>query len=139
MELGRSQQTSGNEIVTRRSISKKERMELFNDRKGICHICGDKIYAGQDWEVEHIIPVALGGDDRGKNLDLAHIQCHRSKTKADVGRIAKAKRQAARHLGKKLSRNPLPCGRGSRMKKKLSGEVVLRGEKTRTSAADSLD
>jgi len=138
MELGRGKQTSRDETVTRRSISKKERMELFNDRKGICHICGNKIYAGQDWEVEHIIPMALGGDDRGKNLDLAHIECHRGKTKTDVGRIAKAKRQAARHVGKKISRNPLPCGKGSKMKKKLSGEVVLRGEKTRTSPSDGM-
>lgn len=124
--------------MTRRSISKKERMELFNDRKGICHICGNKIYAGQDWEVEHIIPMALGGDDRGKNLDLAHIECHRGKTKSDFTRIAKAKRQAARHIGKKISRNPLPCGKGSKMKKKLSGEVVLRGEKTRTPSSDGM-
>jgi hypothetical protein len=82
--------------------------------------------------------MALGGDDRGKNLDLAHIECHRGKTKTDVGRIAKAKRQAARHVGKKVSRNPLPCGKGSKMKKKLSGEVVLRGEKTRTPSTDGL-
>ena len=97
----------------RRSISKKERAEIFNARNGKCHICGQKIHPDQKWDIEHIIPLALGGADSGENLDLAHQSCHRDKTKADVGRLAKAKRQAAYHNGKKLSKTPLPCGKSS--------------------------
>jgi 5-methylcytosine-specific restriction protein A len=112
----------------RRSISKKERAEIFNVRAGKCHICGQKIHPDQKWDIEHIIPLALGGADSGENLDLAHQSCHRDKTKADVGRLAKARRQAAYHNGKKLSKTPLPCGKSSKWKRKLDGSLVRRDE-----------
>ena len=119
----------------RRSISKKERAEIFNARNGKCHICGQKIHPQEKWDIEHIIPLALGGEDGGDNLDLAHQSCHRDKTKTDVGRLAKAKRQAAYHNGKKLSKTPLPCGKSSKWKRKLNGSLVLRDEgKTRGSS-----
>ena len=112
----------------RRSISKKERAEIFNARNGKCHICDQKIHPQEKWDIEHIIPLALGGADSGDNLDLAHQSCHRDKTKADVGRLAKAKRQARYHSGKKLSKSPLPCGKSSKWKRKLDGSLVLRDE-----------
>ena len=112
----------------RRSISKKERAEIFNAKNGKCHICGQKIHPQEKWDIEHIIPLALGGADSGDNLDLAHQSCHRDKTKADVGRLAKAKRQAAYHSGKKLSKTPLPCGKSSKWKRKLDGSLVRRDE-----------
>lgn len=118
----------------RRLISKKERAEIFNARNGKCHICGQKIHPQEKWDIEHIIPLALGGADSGDNLDLAHQSCHRDKTKADVGRLAKAKRQAAYHNHTKLSKKPLPCGKSSNWKRKLDGSLVLRDEgKTRGS------
>lgn len=112
----------------RRSISKKERVEIFNERNGKCHICGQKIHPQEKWDIEHIIPLALGGADSGDNLDLAHQSCHKDKTKADVGRLAKAKRQARYHAGKKLSKSPLPCGKSSKWKRKLDGSLVKRDE-----------
>ena len=131
----RSKQTSGDASL-RRSISKKERAEIFNERNGKCHICGQKIHPQEKWDIEHIIPLSLGGADSGENLDLAHQSCHRDKTKADVGRLAKAKRQAAYHNHTKLSKTPLPCGKTSKFKRKLDGSLVLRDEaKTRGKSA----
>lgn len=112
----------------RRHISAKERMEIFTRCGGICHICGEKIDGTYDaWDVEHVIPIAMGGEDSGDNLAPAHDKCHRAKTRQDMGHIAKAKRMQQRASGiRRQSRSPLPGGRQSRWKKKLSGEVVER-------------
>jgi 5-methylcytosine-specific restriction protein A len=112
--------------MTRKSISTKKRVALFQKHGGICHICGGKINVGEAWEVEHIIPFALGGADDETNWSPAHIKCHRGKTTEDVARISKSKRQEARHLGAKKSKSPLPFGRQSGWKRKMDGSVVKR-------------
>jgi 5-methylcytosine-specific restriction endonuclease McrA len=62
-----------------------ERLEaIFEKTDGRCHICGTKLAFcryGQDrgWEIEHSIPVSLGGTDRLSNLYAAHIACNREK------------------------------------------------------------
>lgn len=86
----------------RRRISAKECAEIFTRAEGRCHICGLKIDAGRErWEVEHVIPLQMGGDEeRGStNLQPAHVACHRDKTRQDVGHIAKSKRQRQRDSG----------------------------------------
>ena len=110
----------------RRSISTRERVALFQAADGICHICSGKITVGEAWEVEHIIPLALGGDDHGANLQPAHVKCHRTKSAQDATNTARAKRREAKQLGAKVSRTPLPCGRNSKFKKTMSGKVILR-------------
>jgi hypothetical protein len=49
-----------------------------------------------------------------------------AKRQDDVGNIAKAKRRYARDIGAKTSRNPMPGGRASKWKRKLSGQWVRR-------------
>jgi len=51
------------------------------------------------WDIEHRVPVAMGGDNEPDNLELAHRKCHTSKTKTDVGNIAQSKRREAKHKG----------------------------------------
>lgn len=46
------------------------------------------------WEVDHLIPVALGGTDDPENLRAKCRACHRTKTADDVSAIAKCKRRA---------------------------------------------
>ena len=78
-------------------------------------------------EWDHIIPLGMRGEDAIDNLQPLCTACHKRKTKTDKGRIAKAKRMDQREAGiKRQSRNPLPCGRGSKLKKKIGGEVVER-------------
>ena len=114
--------------MTRRSLSTRERVRLFTLHGGACHICGGKIDGTREaWEVEHILPVALGGDESDDNRKPAHVKCHKGKTAEDIGRIRKADRQQARHIGAKArTRNPLPGSRCTRWKKKLDGTVVPR-------------
>lgn len=115
-------------MTTRRHISTAERGRIFMARGGVCHLCGGKIQATEAWDVSHDIPLAMGGDDDGDNLMVAHRKCHRSHTSAtDIPQIAKAKRRHARHIGAKApSRNPLPGGKNSRWKIKMDGSVVER-------------
>jgi 5-methylcytosine-specific restriction endonuclease McrA len=113
-------------VVIRKNISTKTRTSLFMKRGGICHLCNGKVGVGEAWELEHGIPLAMGGDDDEGNWFVAHVKCHAAKTKDDVANIAKAKRREARHIGSLVSRNPLPGGRRSKFKRKMDGTVVLR-------------
>jgi 5-methylcytosine-specific restriction endonuclease McrA len=83
--------------MTRRRLSPKARAQIFTDAKGLCHICGGKIF--KTWEVEHVIPLALGGADEPSNMKPAHPVCHKAKTKIDVASTAKAKRLERRQMG----------------------------------------
>ena len=98
--------------MTRRPISSKRRLELFTAQSGVCNICRAKIQVGQAWDVDHEIPLAMGGDDGGDNLKVVHAKCHRgtgSKTADDdMPRIAKTKRMQAKFTGAwPRSRTPL--------------------------------
>ena len=113
-------------MAKRKTISAKARVALFQKHDGTCHLCGGKIHAGEAWECEHVIPFAMGGADTEDNWRPAHTKCHKAKTVKDVADIAKAKRREARHIGAKVSKTPMPFGKGSKWKRKMDGSVVLR-------------
>lgn len=92
--------------MSRRALSTKARVALFQRHGGVCHICGGRIQAGEAWEVEHVVALALGGEDGGDNLAPAHVKCHRVKTAQDAKANAKAKRREAIHIGAKAPAQP---------------------------------
>lgn len=97
-------------MTERRSLSQMQRLKIFEEGSGVCHICGRKIQTGEKWEAEHIIALALNGPDydiRESNLAPAHVKCHADKTRADRARIAKAKRMKAKHYGVRRSGPPM--------------------------------
>lgn len=116
--------------MSRRHISASERAQIFADALGICHICGLKIDGGHErWDVEHVIPLAMGGDeDKGSdNLKPAHVKCHLGKTAVDKKHIGKAKRMQQRRAGiSKQTRNPIPGSKASKWKRTIDGRTVLR-------------
>ena len=63
---------------------------------------------------DHVIPIAIGGDDTVENGQALCEACHRSKTAKDAGIIAKCRRIRNRRLG-------IPRGR---WKRKVDGTVV---------------
>lgn len=90
-------------MTRRRSMTGKARLALLKAHNATCHLCSGEIQTGQAWEVEHIIPIAMGGEDEPANMRPAHAKCHAVKTKADVTAIAKAKRCETKHAGAKAS------------------------------------
>ena len=108
-------------MTSRKPLSPLRKLTLFERHGGICHICGQKIQAGEPWEVEHVRPLALLGEDTEANMAPAHKTCHAPKTVDDVRRIAKAKRMAAKHVGiKKQSKWQ------TKFRKRMDGTVELR-------------
>lgn len=113
-------------MTPRRHMSATRRARVFESAGGLCHLCGQRIQAGQTWEVEHVRALGLLGTDDDSNLAPAHKSCHAPKTADDVARMAKAFRQRVRHIGARQSRNPMPGSKGSKWKKRMDGTVVLR-------------
>jgi 5-methylcytosine-specific restriction protein A len=91
------------------------------------------------FDLDHHIPLEIGGDDSDDNLRPLCRPCHRMKTKGDVTDIAKAKRREDDHTGvsqpagtlqsRGFDRRPPQCSATRELIKKrpprrLSGEVV---------------
>ena len=115
--------------MKRRTISPKNRLSLFQSANGHCQSCQAEIHPGQKWELDHIIPLALGGPDTNENLQILCKICHKFKTaNQDRATIAKTKRINLKHLGAQAPSNKsaLPCGKNSKWKKKLDGKIVKR-------------
>lgn len=110
----------------RRPMPEMRRLRIWEAHKGICILCKAKIDGVREaWTIEHIIPLGLGGADADHNCGPAHETCRRVKDKADVSKIAKAKRAKARHLGIR-KRSSMPGSRGTRFKKHMDGKVSIR-------------
>jgi 5-methylcytosine-specific restriction protein A len=114
--------------VRRPTFSTSFRLNLFLIKKGLCAACTQKIDAGKAWDIDHIVPLALGGTNAADNLQILCRPCHRSKTtQSDIPRIAKTKRLKAHHLGARApSTRPIPGSRHSPWKRKMDGSVVRR-------------
>lgn len=91
-------------------LSKKQRALLFQEHRGICHICQRQIAPGEPWDDEHVIAKCNGGTDAWENRRPAHVDCHRGKggkTAKDRAVMAKTDRMRLKHLGLWKSRTPM--------------------------------
>lgn len=123
------------DIPERKSLTPKQRMNLFLDRNGLCVICHTKILAerGDAWIVEHLIPladwVAEDGDPNGlDNLGPAHQHCARDKTSKEANGRSKMRRQGMKHFGVKKERRGggFQTNRDGPYKAKIGGGVERR-------------
>lgn len=111
--------------------------EAFKRSNGFCECarvpmldrplgCGCALIYGRVF-YEHIVPAALGGDNSLDNIAALTKACWRQKTDTyDLPTIAKSNRQRDAARGIRISRHPMPFGRKSKFKKKISGEVITR-------------
>jgi 5-methylcytosine-specific restriction endonuclease McrA len=49
---------------------------VFERDEGICGICGEPV-AREEFDVDHVIPLALGGEHSYANVRLSHVPCNR--------------------------------------------------------------
>jgi len=110
----------------RKRRTKSQRIRTFDNARGICCICKLPIDPVRDrWIEEHVKPLWLSGADDDTNIKPAHQNCAIQKTIGEATVRAKTDRVRARHLGiRKPSK--WAYGKNSRLKKKVSGEVVER-------------
>lgn len=103
--------------MPRREFSKAVKVAAFNrcERAGFkCEnpACGAPLTTGR-FHYDHVIPDALGGEPTLENCAVVCVVCHAEKTRGeDVPRIAKAKRQEARHIGAVASKGSIPSRPG---------------------------
>jgi len=118
-------------IPARKAIPRAIIREVMARSEGRCEALGCSVI-GVD--LDHTIPVALGGKNMTDNIKLLCRDCHYAKSKLDVKMIAKADRQGARsgqqkrRKEKTVKRGPRIESRGfdRRYKKKMNGEVIRR-------------
>ena len=102
------------EATPRRAISRHRRDLILDRQKRICPLCNkplpsSEMTSGVDgvpgwtmtgpFEVDHVLPLELGGADHIDNMQALCRPCHRQKTRDDVRRIAKARRIRKREAG----------------------------------------
>jgi hypothetical protein len=113
--------------TVRRKLTPHRRLQVWEKTGGICILCERKIDGlREQWISEHIRALELGGMDDLDNMGPAHNECAQVKTRDDHHRAAQAKRQKIGYLGANESKRPMPFGRASAWKRKLSGEIVPR-------------
>ena len=114
--------------MKRRTVTPKIRLAMLFKADNRCQSCQAKIHPGQKWEIDHIIPLALGGPDSLENMQILCKICHRFKTnQRDITQIAKVKRLEIKHLGADaVTKRPMLGSRQSKWKKKIGGCYILR-------------
>lgn len=76
------------------------RARVFAAHDGRCHRTGRKIMAGEAWELDHIVALINGGENRESNLaPILAGKPHREKTAEDVAIKKKTAKMRAKHLG----------------------------------------
>lgn len=109
----------------RTEFSTKTKAAAALRANGHCEECTRRLSTG-DFHYDHVIPDALGGGTDLQNCAVLCRSCHSVKTRtADVPRIAKANRNFRKARGIRKP-SQFACSRGSKWKKKISGEVVAR-------------
>jgi len=59
------------------------RKKLADNQKGICTICGESLFNGEEIQKDHITPRDQDGQDSNDNAQLVHLYCHQQKTAMD--------------------------------------------------------
>lgn len=79
----------------------KVRQRVFDRERSCCHLCSQPIQAGEAWDLDHVIALINGGENRETNLKPAHRKCHKDKTARDVAEKAKVAAIRQRFTGAK--------------------------------------
>lgn len=94
----------------RGAMTPARKRRIWEAHNGLCIECEEDVpMEGPEVQYDHEIPLALGGSDDDGNIGPMHTRpCHAVKTKRDVARIAKAKRQRKLIEEVEPSKRPIP-------------------------------
>lgn len=111
--------------MARKKFTPAAKAAIVEAQGGRCTLCQCE---GGPWEYDHVIPLALGGQDIVENLEAVCQPCHRIKTKGDVKMIAKAKRQKRAHEEGRGRKRRGPPMKSAPFKawRKMDGTIVRR-------------
>lgn len=59
-------------------VEKVDYAEIIKRDRGRCHLCGKRV-AKREIQLDHIVPLAVGGEHSAANLAVAHARCNLSK------------------------------------------------------------
>jgi len=108
-------------------VPPRVKLRIFNRYDGRCYLSGRKIGPGDEWETEHKLALALGGENRESNLAPALKAPHKAKTKRDNAMKGKADRIAKKHRGiRKPQKGGFQTNRNGKYKAKVGGGVEKR-------------
>ena len=108
------------------AIPPRVKLRVWERQDGRCALTGKKIMPGDRWEVDHIVALINGGENREGNLQVVLATAHKVKTRADVADKAKVNRLRLAHLGMK----PKPKRGLSHptLRRKMNGQVEQRNK-----------
>lgn len=107
-------------------VPPRVRLRVFEKFGGRCYLSGRIIRPGDRWEIEHVVALSNGGENRESNLAPAIADDHKQKTAQDRALKKKTDRTKKKFLGISKSKNPLPGSRASKWKRKIGGGIVRR-------------
>lgn len=67
-------------IEERKSFTKDEKIFILDKSKGMCSHCGKKLTIGDDFTVEHVIPISKGGTNEHWNIVALCEDCNKDKS-----------------------------------------------------------
>jgi 5-methylcytosine-specific restriction protein A len=91
-----------------------------------CYLSHRPIGPGDEYQIEHIIAIALGGQNRESNLAPVLIEPHKVKTRADTKAKAKIARIKKGRFGLKKPKRPMMGSRASGWKRNFDGTAERR-------------
>lgn len=124
--------------IEKRAVSKARREKIIQAQDGVCKRAHCEAPAT---DVDHILPLWVGGTNRDDNLEGLCVDCHKRKTRAEAKARGKVNRIVARDTGTRRERTPIG-GRGfGDRTRKFSGEVSLTkaAQRQADSGSDKLD
>lgn len=115
------------EGTERRAIPYAWKARIWAHQDFRCAKCKARLPTPSDAEYDHILPLALKGEHAERNIEaLCPRPCHLEKTKADVKRISKAKRQSRLLQPREPSKRPFGQRRFQKRKPSESSPPTIR-------------
>ena len=69
-------------INKRHGFSKPQRIEIWKDKDHVCNKCL-KVVKEKEFDIDHILPIAIGGTNNISNLQILCKACHGDKTRSE--------------------------------------------------------